>query len=285
MSQILVLAFLGFVVWLYLEGYLLAVLIVLAAAIGGQILHEEMGPFNKKALYGIPIVCAIALGMVLWLMQSRWYICVGGALFLLGASTQKLWVGKGLGRLRTIAWVLLGVTVVCAFGLSIVSKGNLKKDERLVALENAFSDNRGSVQAEGFTFIKNGDPISERFPAPILFAWVDGSGKDGNKTVRFNINEVDLSRYYLSDESVSEIKTVVIAVKHMTVSKGVVTSRSGGKNYGHYEHDYDYSLYFFNIDTKEWTELDDVKNGRSTEYRGVNCNKRDAVRFVREMYQ
>lgn len=283
MDKVVVLVVIGLLVWLYTSGYLLQALLCLAALIGAGVLHEKLGPSDKKLLYGIPLGCAVAFGLLLWLLGWPWYLFVGGPLLMLAASTVQ-WKSKGQRRLKIVAWVLLAAVVAGAFGLDLASKAQLKKDERIAGLEEAFLDNMGSASAEGFTFVKEPGDLTERYPAPYLFCWYNAADKDGNRDVRFNVNGASLGGYYLSEASVAGLKTVIIAVRHMTVSKGVVTQRSGGKNYGHYKHDYDYDLYFFNLDTKEWSELDFVKNGRPDEYRGVNCYKRDAVRYVKALY-
>ena len=284
MSTIIILVVVGLLVWLYTMGYLFQAILCFGAVLGVGVLHEKLGEDGKKQLYGIPFGCAIVFGLLLWLFGSRWYICLGGPLLMLGVSTQTLWTSGGQKRIRVAALVLLAVVAAGAFGLNMVSKNNLGKDERIADLEQAFEDNSGSVRAEGFDFVENAGSLTERYPAPYLFCWYNAAGKDGNRVVRFSPSGAHLERYYLSQEDVAQLKTVIIAVRHMTVSKGVVTRRSGGNNYGHYKHDYDYDLYFFNLDTKEWSSLDCVKYGKPEEYRGVNCKQSDAMKYVRALY-
>ena len=203
---------------------------------------------------------------------------------MLGVSTQTLWKSGGQKRIRVAALVLLVIVAAGAFGLDMVSKNNLGRDARIAGLAQAFEDNSGSVRAEGFEFVKDAGSLTELYPSPYLFCWYNAAGKDGNRVVRFSAGGAHLQRYYLSQEDVSQLKTVIIAVRHMTVSQPVVTRRSGGNSYGHYKHDYDYDLYFFNLDTREWSSLDCVKHGPSSDYRGVNCKQSDAMGYIRALY-
>ena len=284
MSTIIILVVVGLLVWLYTMGYLFQAILCVAAVLGVGVLHEKLGGNGKKQLYGIPFGCAIAFGLLLWLFGARWYICLGGPLTMLGISTQTQWTSGGQRRIRVAALVLLVAVAAGAFALDRVSKSNLGGDARIAALEQAFEDNSGSARAEGFEYVQDAGSLTERYPAPYLFCWYNAADKNGNQAVRFSAGGAHLERYYLSREDVSQVKTVVIAIRHMTMSKGVVTHRSGGNNYGHYKHDYDYDLHFFNLDTKEWSTLDCVKYGTPTEYRGVNCKQSDAMGYVREMY-
>lgn len=284
MSNIITLVVVCLLVWLYTMGYLLQAILCFGAVLGVGVLHEKLGGNGKKQLYGIPFGCALAFGLILWLFGGRWYLCLGGPLLMLGVSTQTLWESGGQKRIRMAALALLVLVAAGAFGLDMVSKNNLGRDARIAELEQAFKDNSGSVRAEGFEFVKDAGSLTGRYPSPYLFCWYDAAGKDGNNAVRFSAGGAHLERYYLSQEDVSQLKTVIIAVRHMTVSKGVVTHRSGGNNYGHYKHDYDYDLYFFNLDTKEWSSLNHVKHGPSSDYRGVNCKQSDAMQYVRALY-
>ena len=281
MSTIIILIVVGLLVWLYTMGYLLQAILCFAAMLGVGVLHEKLGGSGKKQMYGIPFGCALAFGLILWLFGSRWYICVGGPLMMLGVSTQTLWKSGGQKKIRMAALALLVIVAAGAFGLDMVSKNNLGRDARIAGLAQAFEDNSGSVRAEGFEFVKDAGSLTERYPSPYLFCWYNAAGKDGNQVVRFSAGGAQLQRYYLSQEDVSQLKSVIIAVRHMTVSKPVVTQRSGGNSYGHYKHDYDYDLYFFNLDTKEWSSLDRVKHGPSSDYRNVNCKQSDARQYVR----
>ena len=284
MSTIIILVAVGLLVWLYTMGYLLPAILCFAAVLGVGVLHEKLGGRGKKQMYGIPFGCALAFGLILWLFGSRWYICVGGPLMMLGVSTQTLWKSGGQKKIRMAALALLVIVAAGAFGLDMVSKNNLGRDARIAGLAQAFKDNSGSVRAEGFEFVKDAGSLTERYPSPYLFCWYNAAGKDGNQVVRFSAGGAQLQRYYLSQEDVSQLKSVIIAVRHMTVSKPVVTQRSGGNSYGHYKHDYDYDLYFFNLDTKEWSSLDRVKHGPSSDYRNVNCKQSDARQYVRALY-
>lgn len=284
MSTIIILVAVGLLVWLYTMGYLLPAILCFAAVLGVGVLHEKLGGSGKKQMYGIPFGCALAFGLILWLFGSRWYICVGGPLMMLGVSTQTLWKSGGQKKIRMAALALLVIVAAGAFGLDMVSKNNLGRDARIAGLAQAFEDNSGSVRAEGFEFVKDAGSLTERYPSPYLFCWYNAAGKDGNQVVRFSAGGAQLQRYYLSQEDVSQLKSVIIAVRHMTVSKPVVTQRSGGNSYGHYKHDYDYDLYFFNLDTKEWSSLDRVKHGPSSDYRNVNCKQSDARQYVRALY-
>ena len=284
MSTIIILIVVGLLVWLYTMGYLLQAILCFAAMLGVGVLHEKLGGSGKKQMYGIPFGCALAFGLILWLFGSRWYICVGGPLMMLGVSTQTLWKSGGQKKIRMAALALLVIVAAGAFGLDMVSKNNLGRDARIAGLAQAFEDNSGSVHAEGFEFVKDAGSLTERYPSPYLFCWYNAAGKDGNRVVRFSAGGAHLQRYYLSQEDVSQLKTVIIAVRHMTVSQPVVTRRSGGNSYGHYKHDYDYDLYFFNLDTREWSSLDCVKHGPSSNYRGVNCKQSDAAGYVRALY-
>ena len=284
MSTIIILIVVGLLVWLYTMGYLLQAILCFATMLGVGVLHEKLGGSGKKQMYGIPFGCALAFGLILWLFGSRWYICVGGPLMMLGVSTQTLWKSGGQKKIRMAALALLVIVAAGAFGLDMVSKNNLGRDARIAGLAQAFEDNSGSVHAEGFEFVKDAGSLTERYPSPYLFCWYNAAGKDSNQVVRFSAGGAQLQRYYLSQADVSQLKSVIIAVRHMTVSKPVVTQRSGGNSYGHYKHDYDYDLYFFNLDTKEWSSLDRVKHGPSTDYRGVNCKQSDAAGYVRALY-
>ena len=284
MSKIIILVAAGLLVWLYTMGYLLQAILCFGAVLGVGVLHEKLGGNGKKQLYGIPFGCALAFGLILWLFGGRWYLCLGGPLLMLGVSTQTLWESGGQKRIRMAALALLVLVAAGAFGLDMVSKNNLGRDARIAELEQAFKDNSGSVRAEGFEFVKDAGSLTGRYPSPYLFCWYNAAGKDGNTAVRFSAGGAHLERYYLSQEDVSQLKTVIIAVRHMTARKGVVTYSSGGNNYGHYKHDYDYDLYFFNLDTKEWSSLDNVKHGPSSDYRGVNCKQSDAMQYVRALY-
>ena len=284
MSTIIILVAVGLLVWLYTMGYLLQAILCFAAMLGVGVLHEKLGGSGKKQMYGIPFGCALAFGLILWLFGSRWYICVGGPLMMLGVSTQTLWKSGGQKKIRMAALVLLVIVAAGAFGLDMVSKNNLGRDARIAGLAQAFEDNSGSVRAEGFEFVKDAGSLTERYPSPYLFCWYNAAGKDGNQVVRFSAGGAQLQRYYLSQADVSQLKSVIIAVRHMTVSKPVVTQRSGDNSYGHYKHDYDYDLYFFNLDTKEWSSLDRVKHGPSSDYRNVNCKRSDARQYVRALY-
>lgn len=284
MSTVIILVTVGLLVWLYTMGYLLQATLCFGVVLGVGVLHEKLGGSGKKQLYGIPFGCALAFGLLLWLFGSRWYICLGGPLLMLGVSTQTLWKSGGQKWIRVVALVLLLIVAAGAFGLDKVSKNNLGRDARIAELEQAFEDNSGSVRAEGFDFVKDAGSLTERYPSPCLFCWLDATDKDGNQVVRFSAGGAHLERYYLSQEDVSQLKTVIIAVRHMTVSQPVVTRRSGGNKYGYYKHDYDYDLYFFNLDTKEWSSLDCVKHGPSADYRGVNCKQSDAMQYVRALY-
>ena len=284
MSTIIILIVVGLLVWLYTMGYLLQAILCFAAMLGVGVLHEKLGGSGKKQMYGIPFGCALAFGLILWLFGSRWYICVGGPLMMLGVSTQTLWKSGGQQKIRMAALALLVIVAAGAFGLDMVSKNNLGRDARIAGLAQAFEDNSGSVHAEGFEFVKDAGSLTERYPSPYLFCWYNAAGKDSNQVVRFSAGGAQLQRYYLSQADVSQLKSVIIAVRHMTVSKPVVTQRSGGNSYGHYKHDYDYDLYFFNLDTKEWSSLDRVKHGPSSDYRNVNCKQSDAMGYIRALY-
>lgn len=157
---------------------------------------------------------------------------------------------------------------VGAIVLNTVSKNNLRKDERIIDLEQNFEDAYGSTEVKGFDFVKDARSLIERYPAPYLFCWYDAAEKDGNRVVNFSVRDAHLKRYYLSQEDVAQLRTVIIAVRHTTVRKPVVTQRIGLNKYGYYKHDYDYDLSFFNLDTKEWSVMRFFKNGEPEDYQG-----------------
>ena len=202
MSTIIILIVVGLLVWLYTMGYLLQAILCFAAMLGVGVLHEKLGGSGKKQMYGIPFGCALAFGLILWLFGSRWYICVGGPLMMLGVSTQTLWKSGGQKKIRMAALALLVIVAAGAFGLDMVSKNNLGRDARIAGLAQAFEDNSGSVHAEGFDFVQDARSLTEHYPSPYLFCWYDAAGKDGNQVVRFSAGGAHLERYYLSQEEI-----------------------------------------------------------------------------------
>lgn len=263
------------------------VLITIAGAVAISKLTKDATAEDKAKYLGIPLGVAGALALIMLLFGYRWYFIAGAPVFAIWAGTGDRWFGKMDGFRKAAGWCFLGV-IVLGLVLRGISASTLKKNARTGEIIAAFKDERGVVTMDGYTHIKASEakPLAERFPEPYLFAWKNAAtGKNaGNAKVDVSGWNLSADGYCLTDAAADEIKTVLIAVKHYTVAKPVVTSRSGGKKFGYYKGDSDFNLYLFNLDTKEWTELTCVKNGVSSNYRGVKCRKGDAVRCVKELY-
>lgn len=263
------------------------VLCTIAATVAVSKLLKDVSPEDKVKYYGIPFGAAALLALLMLVFGARWYFITGAPAFVLFAGTDGAWRGK-LRIVRKAMGVLFLAVIVAGVTLRALSGATLKKDARIGTIISEFKAGGGTETVGAYTYVKPSEAgdLAERFPEPYLFAWKNAATKKNAGNAQVGVSGWNLSAngYCLTEKAAADIHTVIIAVKNYTVAKPVVTNRSGGKSYGYYKGDTDYDLYFFDLDTKEYTVLECVKNGVSSKYRNVKCKKADAVSYVSGLY-
>jgi len=251
------------------------------------LLFTSFGAKNQSTWKPIRYITLGILGILFLTIGYEWWVYII-VFALVGLITLKLYIeSHGNNKWTKLSVVSLIVLIVASAGITIadfaVTQSVVKTDDRLQELTQAFSYDY-TARIEGYTYIEDGFSIDE-YPEPYIRYFVSAD-EDGRS---MTLKSSKYSGMFLNKEKLNEIHTAIVVVRRYGAGNTYDVYRNGVKTNGTesiYQQEID--LYFFNLDTHEYTYLDSVVSGKIPNKNGggqTRVSKAKAFKALRAIYR